>query len=82
MCIIKERIKIITSMSDFDTKFNSIIYQFETQIDEYQDCGSGHVFNGIRRTVVKIYKAQFLRASSYIPTRFKSSINWKNTLLW
>jgi hypothetical protein len=73
-------IRIIRTMNDFDTVYNYIRDNFETWVDEFQERGSVHVFNQIIKTIVKTYQIRSLRASSYIPTEFKSSniINVRN----
>lgn len=57
-----------------------ILEKILRQVGMFQERASGHVFKQMNKTVVKTFETQSLRASSYIPTKFKSSnvINVKN----
>ena len=81
-------IQVILTENNLSSFFDELIGSLEAWIDEFQERGSGFIFNKIKETKVKQYKYKYQTASSYIPLQFKSIniINVQNKdnkcLLW
>ena len=73
-------IQTIRSNNDINKYFEKLTNAFNKWVDEFQERGSGFVFNKIIQSEIKLYKVDYLKANSYIKTPFKSSniINVKN----
>ena len=70
----------IRSNNDINKYFEKLTNAFNKWVDEFQERGSGFVFDKIIQSEIKLYKVDYLKANSYIKTPFKSSniINVKN----
>ena len=73
-------VKVILTQNNLSTFYDNLINKFEAWIDKFQERGSGFVFRNIKNVLIKQYKYDYQRASSYIPLQFKSSniINVQN----
>ena len=59
--------EITLSMNNFDDIYQNIKENFLEWLDEFQERGSGFVFEEITKTNIRISRTNFLRASSYFP---------------
>ena len=59
--------EIMLSMNNFDDIYQNIEENFLAWLDEFQERGSGFVFEEITKTNIRISRTNFLRASSYFP---------------
>ena len=59
--------KTLLSMNNFDDIYQNIEENFLAWLDEFQERGSGFVFEEITKTNIRISRTNFLRASSYFP---------------
>lgn len=66
-------LEIIRAINDFDESYKSVEDEFSAFIDQFQERGSGFVFNSITQVELRTYRMRGFRGSSYIPTPFKSS---------
>ena len=73
-------IQVIQTQNNLTVFYDNLLDKFNAWIDAFQERGSGFVFNKIKSALVKQYKYNYQKASSYIPLQFKSSniINVKN----
>ena len=73
-------IQVIQTQNNLTVFYDNLLDKFNAWIDAFQERGSGFVFNKIKSVLVKQYKYNYQKASSYIPLQFKSSniINVKN----
>ena len=54
-------------MNNFDEIYSNIEDGFVAWLDEFQERGSGFVFNQIIKTNIRLSRTNYLRASSYFP---------------
>ena len=59
--------EIMLSMNNFDDIYQNIEENFLAWLDEFQERGSGFVFEEIIKTNIRLSRTNFLRASSYFP---------------
>ena len=73
-------IQIVLTQNNLSIFYKTLIDKFNVWIDKFQERGSGFVFRNIKKVIVKQYKYDNQKASSYIPLQFKSSniINVQN----
>ena len=55
------------SMNNFDDIYQNIEENFLAWLDEFQERGSGFVFEEITKCNIRLSRTNFLRASSYFP---------------
>ena len=59
--------QVLLTMNSFDDIYSSIEENFIAWLDEFQERGSGFVFNQITKTNIRLAKTNQLRGSSYFP---------------
>ena len=59
--------EILLTMNNFDDIYQNIEENFLAWLDEFQERGSGFVFEEIIKTNIRLSRTNFLRASSYFP---------------